>query len=196
MAMNFKVFNDQEAVSAYVSDLLRKQVYSNKKSVLALESHKKLEWTYEKFVGETKRYPVDLSQVYISTINNDGNLSMLNNLELPADQLYTDGKAGSIERILENRKAVNLALLYLDEDGEVGFNGYDNESIFAARELVITAIGSESAQVVKALYNASENNKDGFSGIKSHRMVTVALDQEAASALDKDIVDYYSYKFA
>lgn len=197
MAMNFKIFNDKEAVSAYAADLLRKQVHSNKNSVMALENHKDLEWTYEKFVGEIKRYPADLSQVYISTVNNDGDISILNKLSIPSGQIYTDGKEGSLEHILKDKKAVNLALLYLDKDSKLGFTqSINNELLFGAREIVIAASGKESAEAVKDLYNASENNAGGYSSVKSHRMVTVVLDTEAAAELDEDIKEYYSYKFA
>ena len=35
-----------------------------------------------------------------------------------------------------------------------------------------------------------------LSEIKSHRMVTVVIDKDAAGGLDQDIVEYYTYKFA
>lgn len=197
MAMNFKVFNDKEALSAYTADLLRKQVYSNPNSIMALQNHENLEWTYEKFVGESKRYPSDFSQVYISTVSDDGDVSVLNNLPIPSDQIYTDGKGETISNILGKKKRLNLALLYLDEDGKVGFRSAENNTqLFEARELIVVVSGSNSAEVVKDLYNASEDGGSGLSEIKSHRMVTVALDKEAAGKLDDDIVEYYSYKFA
>jgi hypothetical protein len=197
MAMNFKIFNDKEALSAYTADLLRKQVNSNPESVLALQSHQELEWTFEKFVGEAKLYSVDFSQIYISTINSDADVSVLNNLPIPKGQLFTSGKASAIEQILDHRKRVNLALLYLNEDGKVGFNqSSSNEQLFAARELIIAASGESSAKEIKALYDASLDSDSDLSKIKSHRMVTVALDKDAASELDEDVVEYYSYQFA
>ena len=196
MAMNFKIFDNKENFSVYIADILRKQVHNNPTSVLAVEMNEDLEWAYEKFIGETKQHPADFSQVYITTVGKP-QTDILNKLQIPENQLHTDGSSESLNNILKDKKQVSLGLLYLDSKGNVGFNDEDkNESLYDARELFVVATGTDKAEAVKELYNAKENNKDAFSHIKSHRMVTVVLDREAASGLDPDIVDYYSHKFA
>lgn len=196
MAMNFKVFENKETFSVYIADILRKQVHNNPTSVLALEMNEDLEWAYEKFIGETKQHPADFSQVNISTVGKP-QTDILDKLEIPENQLHTDGSINSLNKILQDKKQVSLGLLYLDAKGDLGFRDEDkNESLYDARELFVVATGADKADVVKNLYNAKENNKGAFSQIKSHRMVTVVLDRDAASSLDPDIVDYYSYKFA
>ena len=196
MAMNFKIFDDKETFSVYIADILRKQVHNNPTSVLAVEMNEELEWAYEKFIGETKQHPADFSQVSISTVGKPST-DILNKLQIPENQLHTDGSSDSLKNILKDKKQVSLGLLYLDAKGNLGFNDEDeNESLYDARELFVVATGADKADTVKELYNAKENNKDAFSKIKSHRMVTVVLDRDAASSLDPDIVDYYSYKFA
>jgi len=196
MAMNFKIFDDKETFSVYIADILRKQVHNNPESVLAVEMNEDLDWAYEKFIGETKQHPADFSQVHISTVGKP-QTDILNKLQIPENQLYTDGSSDSLQNILKDKKQVSLGLLYLDAKGNVGFNNEDkNESLYDSRELFIVATGADKAETVKELYNSKENNQDAFSQIKSHRMVTVVLDRDAASSLDPDIVEYYSYKFA
>lgn len=196
MAMNLKIFDNKENFSVYIADILRKQVHNNPTSVLAVEMNEDLEWAYEKFIGETKQHPADFSQVYITTVGKP-QTDILNKLKIPENQLHIDGSSESLNNILKDKKQVSLGLLYLDSKGNVGFNDEDkNESLYDARELFVVATGADKAEAVKELYNAKENNKDAFSHIKSHRMVTVVLDREAASGLDPDIVDYYSHKFA
>ncbi len=196
MAMNFKIFDDKETFSVYIADILRKQVHNNPESVLAVEMNEDLDWAYEKFIGETKQHPADFSQVHISTVGKP-QTDILNKLQIPEKQLHTDGSSDSLQNILKDKKQVSLGLLYLDAKGNVGFNNEDkNESLYDSRELFIVATGADKAETVKELYNSKENNQDAFSQIKSHRMVTVVLDRDAASSLDPDIVEYYSYKFA
>ncbi|WP_052254419.1 6-phosphogluconolactonase [Salinicoccus sp. YB14-2] len=196
MAMNFKIFDDKETFSVYIADILRKQVHNNPESVLAVEMNEDLDWAYEKFIGETKQHPADFSQVHISTVGKP-QTDILNKLQIPENQLHTDGSSDSLQNILKDKKQVSLGLLYLDAKGNVGFNNEDkNESLYDSRELFIVATGADKAETVKELYNSKENNQDAFSQIKSHRMVTVVLDRDAASSLDPDIVEYYSYKFA
>lgn len=196
MAMNFKIFDNKETFSVYIADILRKQVHNNPTSLLAVEMNEELEWAYEKFIGETKQHPADFSQVYISTVGKP-QTDILNKLQIPENQLHTDGSSDSLTSILKDKKQVSLGLLYLDSKGNIGFNDEGkNESLYDARELFIVATGADKAEAVKELYNAKENDGNAFSNVKSHRMVTVVLDREAASSLDPDIVDYYSYKFA
>lgn len=200
MAMNFKIFDTKETLSVYTADILRKQVHNNPTSLLALEMNEDLNWTYEKFVGETKQHPADFSQVNITLIGRP-TTDVLDKLTIPENQFHKDGSSESLNSLLDSKdkdkKQISLGLLYLDSKGNVGFNDEDkNEPVFDARELFVVATGTDKADVVRALYNAKENDKDAYSQIKSHRMVTVVLDREAASGLDPDIVDYYSFKFA
>lgn len=196
MAMNFKIFDNKETLSVYTADILRKQVHNNPTSLLALEMNQDLNWTYEKFVGETKQHPADFSQVNITLIGKP-TTDVLDKLKIPENQLHKDGSSESLNSLLDDKDQISLGLLYLDGKGEAGFNDEDkNEQVFDARELFVVACGADKADAVRALYNAKENNKDAYSQIKGHRMVTVVLDREAASGLDPDIADYYSYKFA
>jgi hypothetical protein len=196
MAMNFKIFDSKETLSVYTADILRKQVHNNPTSLLALEMNEDLNWAYEKFVGETKQHPADFSQVNITLIGKP-TTDVLDKLKIPENQFHKDGSSESLNSLLKDKDQISLGLLYLDDKGDVGFNDGDkNEPVFEARELMVVAAGADKADIVRALYNAKENDKDAYSQIKSHRMVTVVLDREAASGLDPDIVDYYSYKFA
>lgn len=57
-------------------------------------------------------------------------------------------------------------------------------------------MGADKAQLIEKLYQAADNADNNYAKLKDHRMVTVVMDQSAASALDPDIVEYYSYKYA
>src|SRR5690625_6809895 len=161
MAMNFKIFDDKETFSVYIADILRKQVHNKPTSVLAVEMNEDLDWAYEKFIGETKQHPADFSQVHISTVGKPST-DILNKLQIPENQLHTDGSSDSLENILKDKKQVSLGLLYLDAKGNVGFNNEDkNESLFDARELFVVATGADKAETVKELYNRSEERRVG-----------------------------------
>lgn len=197
MAMNFKIFNDKETLSVYVADLLRKQVHNNPNSVMALQNHADLHWAYEKFVGEAKQHPADFSQVYINTVNDEGDIDVLNKLPIPDDQLNLGGDSNTLINVMKNKKRIHLSLLYISDDGSVGFeNSTGNENLYDSRELIVVATGSDKAGEIRKLYDAAENDGDDYSNIKTHRIVTIVLDKDAASNLDDDIADYYSHQFA
>ncbi|WP_020006362.1 6-phosphogluconolactonase [Salinicoccus albus] len=197
MAMNFKIFNDDELLSIYTGDILRKQVHNNPESILALELNKDLDWTYEKFAGEVTQHPADFSQVYIATVNSNGDADIFNHLDIPKNQLKTRGTSEQLSSILGGKKQVNLALLNIGANGGVGYSGSgDDELLFAARELILVAAGEDKAKAVRDLYDAAENGSEAFSKVKQHRMVTVVLDSAAASRLDPDIAEYYTSEFA
>src|SRR5699024_4194927 len=148
MAMNFKIFDDKETFSVYIADILRKQVHIESRMLFAVGRNEGLECAYEKFVGETKQHPADLSQVHISPVGKPST-DILNKLQIPENQLHTDGSSDSLENILKDKKQVSLGLLYLDAKGNVGFNNEDkNESLFDARELFVVATGADKAEAV------------------------------------------------
>lgn len=197
MAMNFKIYKDNELLSIYSADILRKQVHNNPTSIMAVELDEDLEWTYEKFVGEAKQHPADFSQVYLVGVNNEGNADVFKKLDIPENQLRTEGTPDALKDVLGKKKRVNLALLTLGTDGKLGYDDSDNnDALFDAKELILVATGKDKAKVVRELYNAKENDEEAFGRVKQHRMVTVVLDNEAASELDQDIVDYYTSEFA
>lgn len=197
MAMNFKIFNDNELLSIYAADILRKQVHNNPESIMALELNKDLGWTYEKFVGEVKQHPADFSQINIVAVNSDGNADIFNNLDIPKNQLKTGGSSEQLSNVLGSKKRVNLALLNIGANGGLGYSGSgDNAPLFDAKELILIATGNDKAKAVRELYDAAENGTDSFGKVKQHRMVTVVLDSAAASKLDPDIAEYYTSEFA
>ena len=197
MAMNFKIFKDKELVSIYLADILRKQVHNNPTSVMGLEMNEELDWTYQKFVGESKQHPADFSQIYLVTINKDGDTDIFEKLDIPDNQLKTDGSVDSMKKVLDDKDQVNLAVLSIGANKNLGYNDSDgNDQLFDSRELILVATGNAKADAIRDLYDAVENDKDDFGKVKQHRMVTVVMDTEAASRLDQDIVQYYTSEFA
>ncbi len=197
MAMNFKIYKDKELLSIYTADILRKQVHNNPTSIMALDLDEDLGWTYEKFVGEAKQHPADFSQIYIVGVNNEIDTDAFTKLDIPENQLRTEGTAGSLKDVLGSKKRVNLALLTIGADNKIGYgDSGSNDALFDAKEIILVATGKDKAKAVRELYNAKENDEAAFGRVKTHRMVTVVLDDEAASELDQDIVDYYTSEFA
>ncbi|MEZ2459402.1 6-phosphogluconolactonase [Salinicoccus roseus] len=197
MAMNFKIFKDKELVSIYLADIIRKQVHNNPTSVMGLEMNEELDWTYQKFVGESKQHPADFSQIYLVTINKDGDTEIFEKLDIPDNQLKRDGSVDSMKKVLDDKDQLNLAVLSIGANKNLGYNDSDgNDQLFDSRELILVATGNDKADAIRDLYDAVENDKDDFGKVKKHRMVTVVMDTEAASRLDQDIVDYYTSEFA
>lgn len=192
MAMNLKIFETKELADIFVADLLRKQIHNNPESILALDVNEDLSQAYEKFVGEVKNHPADLSEVQIFSVGRGG-LDVFKNLDIPSSQLNFGGTADDLDD--KGKKKVNVALLNLNSNKKVGFNN-DNDELFKAKELFIFASGADKSEVVRSLYDANLTGNGSLSEIKNHRMVTVVLDQAAAADLDQDIVEYYTYKFA
>ncbi len=192
MAMNFKIFETKELADIFAADLLRKQIHNNPESILALDVNEDLSQAYEKFVGEVKNHPADLSEVQLFAVGSGG-MDVFKNLDIPSSQLNSGGTADDLDNI--GKKKVNIALLNLNSNKKVGFNN-DNEDLFKAKELFIYATGADKSAVVRSLYDANLEGNGTLSDIKNHRMVTVVIDKEAAGNLDQDIVEYYSYKFA
>lgn len=192
MAMNLKIFETKELADIFVADLLRKQIHNNPESILALDVNEDLSQVYEKFVGEVKNHPADLSEVQIFSVGRGG-LDVFKNLDIPSSQLNFGGTADDLDD--KGKKKVNVALLNLNSNKKVGFNN-DNDELFKAKELFIFASGVDKSEVVRSLYDANLTGNGSLSEIKNHRMVTVVLDQAAAADLDQDIVEYYTYKFA
>ncbi|MGO1922847.1 MAG: hypothetical protein ACTH14_03350 [Jeotgalicoccus sp.] len=192
MAMNFKIFETKELADIFAADLLRKQIHNNPESILALDVNEDLSQAYEKFVGEVKNHPADLSEVQLFAVGSGG-MDVFKNLDIPSSQLNSGGTADDLDN--KGKKKVNIALLNLNSNKKVGFNN-DNEDLFKAKELFIYATGADKSAVVRSLYDANLEGNGTLSDIKNHRMVTVVIDKEAAGNLDQDIVEYYSYKFA
>lgn len=192
MAMNFKIFETKELADIFAADLLRKQIHNNPESILALDVNEDLSQAYEKFVGEVKNHPADLSEVQLFAVGSGG-MNVFKNLDIPSSQLNSGGTADDLDN--KGKKKVNIALLNLNSNKKVGFNN-DNEDLFKAKELFIYATGADKSAVVRSLYDANLEGNGTLSDIKNHRMVTVVIDKEAAGNLDQDIVEYYSYKFA
>ncbi|TVT29826.1 hypothetical protein FO441_06020 [Salinicoccus cyprini] len=197
MAMNFKIFQDKELVSIYMADIIRKQVHNNPTSVIGLELNEELDWTYRKFVGESKQHPADFSQIYIVGINRDGDREVFEQLDIPDDQLKLDGSADTMKKVLDDKDQANLTVLSIGANKNLGYTeSGDNDQLFDSRELMLVATGSDKAEAIRSLYDAVENHDDDFGKVKQHRMVTVVMDKEAAALLDQDIVEYYTSEFA
>ena len=83
--MNFKIFETKELADIFAADLLRKQIHNNPESILALDVNEDLSQAYEKFVGEVKNHPADLSEVQLFA-EGSGGMDIFKNLDIPSSQ--------------------------------------------------------------------------------------------------------------
>lgn len=201
MAMNFKIYNNRDKVEQYTADLIRKQVHNNPESVLLLESAQSLNGIYANILEEVKKYPANFTQVNLVMANNRGSLESLENLKVPKDNFYKSGKQDDLAKIFESiekkrKRIISLSVLEMKDDHSFGFENGENDEIYNGKEIVIVAIGKDKAKFVEELYQAADNTDKNYSKLKDHPMVSVIMDRDAASELDEDIVEYYSYKFA
>ena len=201
MALNFKIFEESNKVADYTADLIRKQVHNNPESVLLLESATSLEAVYSEVVEEVKKHPANFTQINLVMANNRGSLESVEALNVPKDNFYKSGKQSDLDTIFESiekkrKRMINLSVLEMKEDHLLGFENGDNDHIYNGKEIVLVAIGKEKAKAVEALYQSQDNSDKNFAKLKDHAMVTLVMDKDAASELDSDIVDYYTYKFA
>lgn len=196
MALNFKIFKTKEDADFYLADIMRKQLNRDPHSILALDLNDKLDGTYNKFLAGTKSNTLNLANAKLFLLNNTGG-AKFKQLQIPASQLKNVSDDTALSNELDKKEKINVAILNLDDHSNVGFKRSDDqEQLLAAKELFIYASGTDAAESVLKLYNADLSTSGSLSDVKKHRMVTVVLDQEAASRLDDDFREYYTYKFA
>lgn len=201
MAMNFKIFADNEAVEQYSADLIRKQVHNNPESVLVLESAESLNGVYETVTHEVKKHPASFTQINLVMANNRGSLEALESLNIPKDHFFKSGKQDNLEKIFESiekkrKRIIDLSVLEMKADENFGFENGENDEIYKGKEIVVIAIGPDKAQLIEKLYQAADNAENNYAKLKDHRMVTIVMDVSAAEELDPDIAEYYRYKYA
>ncbi|CAD2078984.1 hypothetical protein [Phocicoccus pinnipedialis] len=196
MALNFKIFNTKDDADFYLADIIRKQLNKDPHTVLALDLNDKLSDTYDKFLANSKSNTLNLANTKLFLLNSAGK-SKFNQLQIPESQIKNVSDDTALSNGLDKKEKINVALLNLDDHSRVGFKQSDDqEQLLTAKELFIYASGIDAAEAVLKLYNADLSTSGSLSDIKKHRMVTVVLDQEAASRLDTDFREYYTYKFA
>lgn len=196
MALNFKIFNTKDDADLYLADLIRKQLNNNPQSIIALDLNDKLNDAYDKFLGNVKSHPLNLATVKLFLLNSTGG-AKFNKLDIPEQQLKNIQDDNALQNALDKKEKVNVAVLNLDSHSRAGFkNSNEHENLLKAKELFVYASGEDAAEAIRKLYNADLNTSGSLSDIKQHRMVTVILDKEAAESLDRDIQEYYTYKFA
>lgn len=201
MALNFKIYEDSSKVEQYTADLIRKQIHNNPESVLLLESSTSMNGVYAELAEEVKKFPANFTQVNLVMANNRGSLESIEALNVPKDHFYKSGKQNDLDSIFESiekkrKRIINLSVLEMKDDHSFGFENGDNEQIYNGKEIVIVAIGADKAKFVEDLYQAADSSDKNYAKLKDHAMVTVVMDKSAASELDQDIVEYYSYKYA
>lgn len=111
---------------------------------------------------------------------------------MPASQIYPIAfEKDAIEFISdkiktkENKGKLTLQVVSIDEQGKL--NVSIRQGLMEAREIFLVVTGANKKEVVEKLYQ--ENGKTSFepSDLKSHRMVNVILDKEAAAGLPEDV---------
>lgn len=195
MALNFKIYETKHDADLFLADQIRKQLSLNPDSTLVLDLNEKLDDAYDFLIGEINNHPASLSNVKLFLANSEGG-AKFNQLDLPDQQIRNIKSDEDLDRHLDKKEKLNVAVLNLDHEFKGFKSGESSDLLFGAKELFIYASGVDASETVRKLYDADMSRDSALSKVKKHRMVTVILDEDAASKLDKDIREFYTYKFA
>ncbi|UXR68948.1 MULTISPECIES: glucosamine-6-phosphate isomerase [unclassified Staphylococcus] len=199
MAMNFKIFKDQNTAATFVADILRKQFSNNPTTIAGIHLKNDDAPVNGALQINVENNPVDFSQIHI--LDYDKNDAYFKALGVPEKQIHEIPEDEKVEAFIkhhaktkENKGKLTLQVVTIDTDGSIGIPM--NDAVLTAREIVLVLTGAEKAEVVRKLYE--ENGSTTFvpSSLKSHRMVNVVLDEAAAQGLPEDVRAYFSARFA
>ena len=199
MAMNFKIFKNENIVAEYTADILRKQFNNNPTTIAGVHLSKDNSPVLDELKKNVDKHAVDFSQINI--LDYDNNKSFYEALGVPEGQIYevsfnedTESFIGDKIKTKENKGKLITQVLSIDTNGNLDISV--RQGLFSAREIILVITGSEKQELVHKLYE--ENGKTSFepSDLKAHRMVNVVLDEAAAQGLPEDVRHYFTARFA
>ena len=204
MAMNFKIFENKQIVSEYAADLFRKQLNNNPTSIVAVALNDEADLVLDAVKADVQKNAVDMSQIHV--FDYDQKKEAYSNIGLVERQYHAAGKDKGIIDLIkseaktkENKGKLTTLFASLDSDGSVGYQSIgqkEDTGLRAAREIVIVATGANKASLIEKLYQTEAGGNFEAANLKTHRMVNVILDLEAAAGLPEDVKEYYFSKFA
>ncbi|UBH08165.1 6-phosphogluconolactonase [Macrococcus armenti] len=198
MAMNFKVFDDQLKAANYVADLFRKQMNNNPTSIIATALGNEADAVLAELLADVKKTPVDTSQIHI--FDYDKKQAEYLNIGIVESQYHKGGKENIMPLIKEKAKTKQnkgkLTTLFatVTGGGSIGYKDLDQgdeNGLRAAREVVILITGHDKADIVRNLYRTEAGGRFEAANLKTHRMVNVVLDKDAAQGLPEDMREYF-----
>lgn len=197
MAMNFKVFDNNERVAEYAADIIRKQFNNNPTTIAGFHLDKDQAPVLDELKKNVDTHAVDFSQINI--LDYDDNRSYYEALGVPESQVYSISyekmqlNLSQIMKTKENKGKLILQVLSIDESGKLDVSV--RQGLMEAREIFLVVTGSNKRDVIEKLYR--ENGKSSYepADLKAHRMVNVILDKEAAAGLPEDVKEYFTARF-
>lgn len=198
MAMNFKVFEDKSTAANYVADLFRKQMNNNPTSIIATALGNEADAILAELSADVAKTPVNMSQIHI--FDYDKKQAEYLNIGIVESQYHKGGK-GSIMSLIdeeaktkENKGKLTILFASVTSSGAVGYKELDQDDdkgLRAAREVVLILTGREKADIVRNLYKTAAGGRFEAANLKTHRMVNVIMDKEAAQGLPEDVREYF-----
>lgn len=199
MAMNFKVFEDKRQVAEYTADIIRKQFNNNPTTVAGFNFSGDQAPVSDELQKYVSKHAVDFSQIHV--LDFDNQKSYYDALGVPEGQIHASALGSNTADIIkdkiktkENKGTFVLAVTSLKQDGNTGINV--EHGLMEAREVILVVTGNDKREAVEKLYHESNKNSFPTAGLKSHRMVNVILDKEAAAGLPEDVKEYFTARFA
>ncbi|ANS89154.1 glucosamine-6-phosphate isomerase [Staphylococcus pseudintermedius] len=199
MAMNFKVFKDAETAATFTADILRKQLNNNPTSIVGLHLNQEEAPVLDALKKDVDRHSVDFSQIHI--LDYDAQQSYYQALGVPEKQIHHVPEDEKVESFIkhhaktkDNKGKLTLQVVTIDTKGQIGIPM--NDALLPAREIIVVVTGAVKAEQVKKLYEENGNTTFIPSALKSHRMVTVVLDEAAAQGLPEDVRNYFTSLYA
>ncbi|ARJ50116.1 6-phosphogluconolactonase [Staphylococcus lutrae] len=200
MAMNFKVFKNPETAAVFTADILRKQLSSNPTSIVGIHLNEEDAPVLDALKKDVDRHGVDFSQIHI--LDYDQQVSYYRALGVPEKQIHNvtenDDKIDVFiahhAKTKDNKGKLTLQVATINGEGEFGLPV--NDSLLPAREIIVVLTGAAKAELVKRLYEENGNTSYIPSALKTHRMVTIVLDEAAAQGLPEDVRHYFTSLYA
>lgn len=203
MAMNFKVFDDKLTVSNYVADLFRKQMNNNPTSIIATALNDEAAHVVAELKADIAKNAVDTSQIHIFDYDKLSSDYVTVGI---VDKQYHEATGKDVMDLIkneaktkQNKGKLTTLLATITADGSVGYKEIsqdDDNGLRSAREIILVLTGSEKAATVEKLYNTEAGGGFEAANLKTHRMVTVVLDEAAAQGLPQDVREYFYQRFA
>lgn len=198
MAMNFKVFEDKSTAANYVADIFRKQMNNNPTSIIATALGNEADAVLAELSTDVAKTPVDMSQIHI--FDYDKKKSEYLNIGAVESQYHNAGK-GNIMSLInekaktkENKGKLTTLFASVASSGAVGYKNIDQDDdkgLRAAREIVLLLTGHEKADTVRNIYKTEAGGRFEAANLKTHRMVNVIMDKDAAQGLPEDVREYF-----
>src|SRR5699024_3665021 len=114
MALNFKIYETKHDADLFLADQIRKQLSLNPDSTLVLDLNEILDDAYDLLIRDINNHSISLSNDKLFLANSEGG-AKFNQLDLPDQQILNIKSNEDLDRHLDNKEKLTVAVLNLDD---------------------------------------------------------------------------------